>query len=203
MSARTGVFGAGPVRFEPDDGFTVVGFGSRSPIEVLGLEANLPTAGSVLGLEANLPIPGSGSQGLGEGSSASRGPGARSSPSPERGARSRADLRSWLAARLARLTDGDPRIFTGAVEEEPDGLFVADLLAVDQEGKVLAKLQLQAAPDALALLGVAGRSEAGARAADALVRTLAADPAGLADVEVTISGPRGEEVVGRRSGRLL
>jgi hypothetical protein len=110
---------------------------------------------------------------------------------------------SWLAARLARLFGLDSRLFTGAVEVEPDGLFIADVLALDARERVLAKLQLQASPEEIALLGVAGSPEAARRAQAALRRVLLAAPEDLADVEVRVEGPEGETVFGRREGRLL
>lgn len=145
------------IRFQPDDGFTIVGFDAPEDHVEEGLALGTP------------------------------------------GARA-----SWLAARLAALTERDPQIFTGEIEVEEDGLFIVDLLAEVESGRVLAKLQLQADPEEVAVLGVAGDAEGFARAAAALVGALGASDA-LADVEVEVA--RSDEDVpvryGRRAGRLL
>lgn len=146
------------VSFEPDDGFTVVGFEAPDHHIVEGLP---------LGVE---------------------------------GARA-----SWLAARLATLTEVDPRIFTGEVEVEEDGLFIVDLLAEVSGGKVLAKLQLQADGDEIAALGVSSDEASFDRALAALVAALESAPDDLRDVSVRLATSDEAEAmaIGRVDGELL
>lgn len=112
---------------------------------------------------------------------------------------------SWLAARLAFLTAHDPRVFTRAVEVEPDGLLIVDLLALEPGGRVLAKLQLQAGPEGVCLLGVGTGRDAGTSCSRALVAALAAEPGRLAPVEVLVESTRLRVLrrYGYRDGRLL
>lgn len=114
-------------------------------------------------------------------------------------------LPSWLVARLARLAGHDARVFGDDVEVEADGLFIADVLALDEQDRVLAKLQLQAGPLGIGVLGVATSQAASKRCLEALVEALTSEPAVLSDAEVRVELADGGRVFryGRRAGELI
>ena len=98
----------------------------------------------------------------------------------------KAQLPSWLLARLTRLF-GQPLFSPEVVEVCEDGVFVVDLLAALPDGRVLAKLQLQAGDGEAGLLSMHSKPEHSRRAVDALVKALLADPEALAVCEVQIA----------------
>lgn len=106
---------------------------------------------------------------------------------------------SWLAARLTHLVGGSASLFPSGLEIEPDGLLIADLLALDAEDKVLAKVQLQAGPAAAAAGVVAKDAVTAETVRSALMDALLAGVA-LADVEVFVS--QDEATPARRVGRM-
>lgn len=111
----------------------------------------------------------------------------------------------WLASRLTALVGEDGPIFASGVEIEPDGLWIADLLALDDAGKVLAKLQLQATPGEAALGAATRDAMTAIRVSDALYEALMSDTEALANVEVLVSSSDEEtpRPLGRRDGAWL
>ncbi|MEO1235040.1 MAG: hypothetical protein AAFZ18_39750 [Myxococcota bacterium] len=111
----------------------------------------------------------------------------------------------WLASRLTALVGGEAPVFGVGVEIEPDGLWIADVLALDEEGKVLAKLQLQATAEAAAVGAATRDATTAIRVTDAFSAALLADPERLADVEVLVSSNDEEAPrhLGRRDGEWL
>ncbi len=156
-------FFGGGLWFEPDDGFTSVGFVAPAVFEAEGFDGRVAAA---------LP-PGD---------------------VPCRA--------SWLVARLAALTETDPRLFSGEVEFEESGTFVADLLAVDAAARVVAKLQAHASLDGLELGAAADAEDRAVAAFSAVEAALLADPGQRAEVEVVVEGNE-RRVYGQRGGRLI
>lgn len=149
---RPCAFDARGLRFEFDDGFTVVRFADPVTLHEEALDARLLSAHQAL--EAKL-------------------------------------LPSWILARLSAISSV-PLPFEPGVEICEDGVFVLDLLAAQPDGRVIAKLQLQAGQGAAGLLVITARAEHQAAAIGALLGALLAQPDQLQVCEVEVaSAPDG------------
>ncbi len=146
---RPSAFDARGLRFEFDDGFTVVRFSDPVTLHEEALDARLSSA-----LEARAP--------------------------------EAALLPSWILARLAAISSTSLP-FESEVEICEDGVFVLDLLAAQPDGRVIAKLQLQAGRGAAGLLVISARPEHQEAAIEALLDALLVSPDQLEVCQVEVA----------------
>lgn len=82
------------------------------------------------------------------------------------------ELPSWVICRLAKLTQKPEQYFPEEKQYCEEGLFIVDLLVAQSDGRVLAKLQLQAGAPGVGILGAAGSEEAAKNSVSALKQAL-------------------------------